>query len=627
MSKRKHSKHQKIDERLKLKGTEDQPLVVSLSDYLPSGFSLVSLELVRGSDENATFEINEETGEVIVTPSPDYNGPIFFRYVIENDCGETFVGRGKVKFKDVPDTDPGTDDVLYGTDEDNELNGFGGNDTLFGLAGNDILNGGTGEDILDGGDGYDILNGGEGADILIGGDGEDHFIINQGDGSEIEDTFDGGELYDTLCINGDHAATPFVVDLGDIKATSIEHIELSADNAESLSLSADDVAQFNDDGGIFRISGSSNDTLVAQSDWSFNYVALGYDQVYFHYSAEDTNGDNQTVFVAMEIGTLDGFEAPQYTTYFETIPNVYQMNPHDGSGDTSAFNDINSTENLQVNTGEGRAYIATGSGNDVINIGGRGYVYTGDGDDVVIGGTDRDYIRGSEGSDFIDAGDGNDTVTYYRSPEGININLETGIHSGGYAAGDTLIDVEIINGSQFDDVLIGDSGNNSLYGEYGDDTLIGGGGDDYFLTGPGDDIVDGGAGNDVLGFNSSYGDFDGTFDGGADFDTLRLSSYNRDVPEWDVDLSLINATNFENILLESSSFSQTTLSLTIQDVLNVTDSDNELRIDGTALDSVDSTGQGWVQGGDQDVDGETYHTYTAGGATLLVDADIVQDIT
>ena len=70
---------------------------------------------------------------------------------------------------------PGTpgDDILYGTDEADDMDGFAGNDRLFGFGG---------DDALDGGDGSDILDGGTGADGMAGGPGDDYYIVdNAGD--------------------------------------------------------------------------------------------------------------------------------------------------------------------------------------------------------------------------------------------------------------------------------------------------------------------------------------------------------------------------------------------------------------------------------------------------------------
>ena len=65
------------------------------------------------------------------------------------------------------------EDVLNGTNRHDILFGFGGDDQIFGLRGNDIAFGGRGDDRVDGGKDHDILFGEHGNDGLAGGDGND----------------------------------------------------------------------------------------------------------------------------------------------------------------------------------------------------------------------------------------------------------------------------------------------------------------------------------------------------------------------------------------------------------------------------------------------------------------------
>jgi len=76
------------------------------------------------------------------------------------------------------------DDCLIGGDGDDRIIGEGGNDTIFGEAGMDRLNGGSGDDLIFGGDsddritgnrGNDLLDGGNGFDVCVGGPGENLF--------------------------------------------------------------------------------------------------------------------------------------------------------------------------------------------------------------------------------------------------------------------------------------------------------------------------------------------------------------------------------------------------------------------------------------------------------------------
>ncbi|MEM8827985.1 MAG: PQQ-dependent sugar dehydrogenase [Cyanobacteria bacterium P01_G01_bin.19] len=98
--------------------------------------------------------------------------------------------------------------------------------------------------------------------------------------------------------------------------------------------------------------------------------------------------------------------------------------------------------------------------------------------ELILGLAGNDLIQGNGGADTLDGGEGLDTVTYLYSASGVNINLATGISSGGNAENDSLIDIERILGSNFADEIIGDDGNNLIQGNNGADTLEGGAGVD-----------------------------------------------------------------------------------------------------------------------------------------------------
>jgi len=106
------------------------------------------------------------------------------------------------------------------------------------------------------------------------------------------------------------------------------------------------------------------------------------------------------------------------------------------------------------------------------------------GDNVLRGLGNRDLLRGMEGRDRIDGGDGIDATSYLWATAGVTVNLATG-KAGGADGVDTLIDIEGVSGSNFDDALFGDDGPNQLRGLAGNDTLVGGLGDDVLRGGYG----------------------------------------------------------------------------------------------------------------------------------------------
>ncbi|XXE51829.1 calcium-binding protein [Pseudomonas sp. R3-56] len=101
---------------------------------------------------------------------------------------------------------------------------------------------------------------------------------------------------------------------------------------------------------------------------------------------------------------------------------------------------------------------------------------------------------GGTSVDTFDGGNGQDAVGYASSAQAVNITVTgtTGTGSGGDAQGDTFSNIEVINGSAFNDVFTLNSGTASFYGGAGDDVYIinssvgigelAGGGDDEIRT-------------------------------------------------------------------------------------------------------------------------------------------------
>jgi Ca2+-binding RTX toxin-like protein len=125
----------------------------------------------------------------------------------------------------------------------------------------------------------------------------------------------------------------------------------------------------------------------------------------------------------------------------------------------------------------------------------------GAGADILDGGTGNDWLDGGAGADLMNGEDGWDVVSYQSATSGVTVDLTSNVNAGA-AAGDKILNIEVLQGSNHNDTLTGiDHGNGhgvQLYGEGGDDGLIGKGGGDYLFGGAGNDWLDGGAGGDVL---------------------------------------------------------------------------------------------------------------------------------
>jgi large repetitive protein len=142
---------------------------------------------------------------------------------------------------------------------------------------------------------------------------------------------------------------------------------------------------------------------------------------------------------------------------------------------------------------------ATANGAISIVVGAGAYSIAGTAQsDLLTGGAGNDTFFGSLGGDTMNGALGTDTVNYTASNAAVTVNLSTGTHAGGHAAGDSLISIENIIGSGFADSITGDTLANSLTGGIGADTLSGGDGNDTLDGGTDADSLVGGLGNDVF---------------------------------------------------------------------------------------------------------------------------------
>jgi Ca2+-binding RTX toxin-like protein len=155
-------------------------------------------------------------------------------------------------------------------------------------------------------------------------------------------------------------------------------------------------------------------------------------------------------------------------------------------------------------------WVYAGGGSDwVYGLGGNDYLFGQNGDDHLFGGLGNDYLQGGAGFDELDGGDGDeDTASYTDSWEGVAVTLTSGAGwgFGGTAEGDTLVGIEVVHGSVFDDYLSGNDGENILLGFSGQDTLKGGGGADHLQGNAGNDILKGGGGADEI-WGGNHGQF------------------------------------------------------------------------------------------------------------------------
>ncbi|WP_309087228.1 type I secretion C-terminal target domain-containing protein [Phenylobacterium sp.] len=173
--------------------------------------------------------------------------------------------------------------------------------------------------------------------------------------------------------------------------------------------------------------------------------------------------------------------------------------------------DFNGTPGADNHVGDGQDDLISGlAGNDTLDGAAGNDTLSGDegndrllgedGHDSISGGADTDYIRGGDGNDTLDGGAGRDQVTYFGAVGGVSVSLAAGTATGWGV--DALSNIENLTGSNHNDTLVGDDGDNWIWATGGTDSIAGGGGNDLLHVGNGSHTVDGGDGVDTLGFYS-----------------------------------------------------------------------------------------------------------------------------
>lgn len=231
----------------------------------------------------------------------------------------------------------------------------------------------------------------------------------------------------------------------------------------------------------------------------------------------------------------------------------------DLSAATSAGGDSSGDSLTSIEGVAGSAFADSLTGNAALN-----FLSGGAANDTLEGGASADTLNGGAGLDVLDDGTAFDTVDYTDGTDGgVNVNVINGValtggfvNSAGFYQGgvreDTILNLENINGTDFDDRLIagstsarieGRDGDDYLYTFSGNDTMYGGAGDDFISTANSTDLLFGEAGNDTL--NGGTG-FD-TLNGGTNSDTADYSERTGGV-----NVNLINATRITGGALNGS---------------------------------------------------------------------------
>ncbi len=141
--------------------------------------------------------------------------------------------------------------------------------------------------------------------------------------------------------------------------------------------------------------------------------------------------------------------------------------------------------------------------NEVVGDGNANNLWGTSQDDRILGLAGNDVFHWSAGADIFNGSAGNDLVSYLNATQSAIINLADSASAAGAAAGDTYISIETIEGSQFSDLITGDSAANRFLGGGGNDQMFGGAGSDILIGGAGADVLNGGEGTDTASYATS----------------------------------------------------------------------------------------------------------------------------
>jgi Ca2+-binding RTX toxin-like protein len=373
----------------------------------------------------------------------------------------------------------------------------------------------------------------------VGGNGNNYFT-----GTSGTDTIDGGAGSDTVSYSNeayDNSGSIPVTGLGVAvnlatgTATDnwgnqdvLRNIEqlIGSQYADSLVGDTNNNTLNGGSGSDTLDGGAGNDYLEAGNGDDLLAGGAGNDGLFGHAGADTLSGGEGDDFLKGDEGNdlIDG-----------------------GAGNDTVAYDWNSSSGISVSLVNSSGVVTGGSGtdtlsgieniigsffDDVISIGDNsigGFIEGRAGNDVLIGGNGNNYITGGSGNDTIDGGAGWDTANYSNEEydnnislsvtgRGVVVNLAAGTATDNWGNQDVLRNIEQVQGSRYDDTLVGDannnnlnggsgadslsggSGNDSLYGGAGADTLDGGEGDDWLKGDDGDDLINGGAGHDGIGY-------------------------------------------------------------------------------------------------------------------------------
>ena len=390
--------------------------------------------------------------------------------VVEDDSFVFTVGDGSLSTAETTFSIRNSAVQVWGTDEADDLTGAadfsreGVTFHVFGFGGNDTMRGGSGADTLDGG-GHAYAAHTPWLYTQEGGD-----TVDYGASTAAVDI----DLTRSAQIGG-HAEGDVLIGIENVIGSEFADT-IVGDAASNLLIGLD-----------------GNDTLLGGEGYDTLRGGAGADRIDGGVAWDFADYRDSESWVNVDLNIQDGLTAQS-----------------GGGADNDAIGDtLVGIENLIGTNDAAHGDMLTGNGlaNHLIGL---------DGDDTLVAGAGNDTLVGGAGADVLSGGTGTrDLADYSASTAWVNVDLikqdgataQTGGGVGNHAEGDILTGIEDVNGSAYDDSILGSTGNNVIYGYGGNDTIDGGAGYDTIHGGYGEDLLYGGntadslfgdAGNDTV---------------------------------------------------------------------------------------------------------------------------------
>ena len=325
---------------------------------------------------------------------------------------------------------------------------------------------------------------------------------------------------------------------------------------------------------------SSHSIYLTSATFAFGSFGSGDTASWTAYKDGVSVGSGSVTTSSVDINIVNGFNEIHFSA---TGKNADYLLSSMIAKSTTEYSALDNTINVGIATSDG-----TNIANGIMQI-------TFDGDGNIIG-TSEDEVISYTGAITVDGGAGIDTLMLSDGDDIYNLN-----------------NPNVKNIEKYD----GGAGNDTLTGSDGDDKLYGGAGNDYLDGGAGADTLNGGTGDDRLLFDAN----DLSIDGGAGKDTLVFN-----LNDGNIDFSALDNPIIKNIESIDLSAGNHEIKLSLQDVINMTDStDKTLQIIGDTGDKVDLTGGGWTKSAPTP-DLPDYDVYTNSGDAsykVLVQTQII----